>query len=99
VDADLLWSRSPLSRAGTIRVPLLLAYGGNDPRVPVTEAEQLRLALDAAGATYRYLHFPDEGHGFARPANVLAFYEAAERFLARHIGGRCADPATAEVLA
>ena len=38
-----------------------------------------------------YLLFPDEGHGFVRPANSLAFHAQAERFLAKHLGGR-AEP-------
>jgi hypothetical protein len=35
-----------------------------------------------------YVLFPDEGHGFARPPNSLAFNAVAEAFLARHLGGR-----------
>ena len=35
-----------------------------------------------------YVVFPDEGHGFARPANRLAFYAVADAFLAKHLGGR-----------
>jgi hypothetical protein len=35
-----------------------------------------------------YVLFPDEGHGFARPENRLAFYAITEAFLARHLGGR-----------
>ncbi|MEU4247995.1 S9 family peptidase [Amycolatopsis sp. NPDC026612] len=89
LDAEFLWSRSPLSRAADIRVPLLLAHGGNDPRVPVGEAAQLVDALRANGIEHEYLCYPDEGHGFHRPANVLGFHAAAERFLARHLGGRC----------
>jgi dipeptidyl aminopeptidase/acylaminoacyl peptidase len=41
-----------------------------------------------AGIDYEYMLFPDEGHGFAKPANRLKFYAAAERFLARYLGGR-----------
>jgi dipeptidyl aminopeptidase/acylaminoacyl peptidase len=37
---------------------------------------------------YEYMLFPDEGHGFAKPENRLTFYAAAERFLARYLGGR-----------
>ncbi len=38
--------------------------------------------------TYTYVLFPDEGHGFARPENNLAFYAASEHFLERCLGGR-----------
>jgi dipeptidyl aminopeptidase/acylaminoacyl peptidase len=87
-EADFLWSRSPLSRAGDIRIPLLIAQGANDPRVKQAESEQIVAALKDAGIDYEYLLFPDEGHGFAKPKNRLKFYAAAERFLARYLGGR-----------
>jgi dipeptidyl aminopeptidase/acylaminoacyl peptidase len=87
-DADFLWSRSPLSRAADIRIPLLIAQGANDPRVKQDESEQIVAALKAAGIDYEYMLFPDEGHGFAKPENRLKFYAAAERFLAKHLGGQ-----------
>jgi hypothetical protein len=40
--------------------------------------------------------FPDEGHGFARPTNNLAFNAAAENFLAKYLGGRAEPPSPAE---
>jgi dipeptidyl aminopeptidase/acylaminoacyl peptidase len=87
-DADFLWSRSPLSRARDIRIPLLIAQGANDPRVKQAESEQIVAALKEAGIDYEYMLFPDEGHGFAKPENRIKFYTAAERFLARYLGGR-----------
>jgi dipeptidyl aminopeptidase/acylaminoacyl peptidase len=90
-DAEFLWSRSPLSRAGDIRVPVLIAQGANDPRVKQAESEQIVAALEQAGVEHEYLLFPDEGHGLAKPENQLRFYAVAERFLARHLGGRAED--------
>jgi dipeptidyl aminopeptidase/acylaminoacyl peptidase len=87
-DEEFLWSRSPLSRAHDIRIPLLIAQGANDPRVKQDESEQIVAALKEAGIDYEYLLFPDEGHGFAKPENRIKFYTAAERFLARYLGGR-----------
>ena len=87
-DKEFLWSRSPLSRAGDIRIPLLIAQGANDPRVKQAESEQIVAALAEAGIDYEYMLFPDEGHGFAKPENRLKFYAAAERFLAKYLGGR-----------
>jgi len=86
-DADFLWSRSPLSRADAIRIPLLIAQGANDPRVKQAESEQIVAALSKAGIEHEYLLFPDEGHGFAKPENRLRFYAEADRFLARYLGG------------
>src|SRR5580692_6414141 len=90
-DEEFLWSRSPLSRARDIRIPLLIAQGANDPRVKQAESEQIVAALTEAGIDHEYLLFPDEGHGFAKPENRIKFYTAAERFLAKYLGGRFED--------
>ena len=87
-DQEFLWSRSPLSRARDIRIPLLIAQGANDPRVKQAESEQIVAALKEAGIEHEYMLFPDEGHGFAKPQNRIKFYAAAERFLARYLDGR-----------
>lgn len=87
-DAEFLRSRSPLFHVDRIRIPLLIAQGANDPRVKRSESEQIVAALRDKGIDHEYLLFPDEGHGFAKPENRLRFYAAAERFLARHLGGR-----------
>ena len=83
-----MWERSPLSRAGDIRIPLLIAQGANDPRVKQAESEQIVAVLTEKGIDHEYMLFPDEGHGFAKPENRLKFYAGAERFLAKHLGGR-----------
>ena len=90
-----LTSQSPLFRADQIRVPLLIGQGANDPRVNRAESDQMVAALRKRGKTVEYYVFPDEGHGFARPPNNKAFHAAAERFLSRHLGGRC-EPPTAD---
>jgi dipeptidyl aminopeptidase/acylaminoacyl peptidase len=90
-DADLLWERSPLSRADQVSIPLLIAQGANDPRVKQAESEQFVAALRDRGIDHEYLLFEDEGHGFVKPANRMRFYAATERFLATHLGGREQD--------
>ena len=87
-DRDFLWSRSPLSVAERIRIPLLIAQGANDPRVKQAESEQIVAALEKADIEYDYMLFPDEGHGFAKPENRLKFFAAADKFLSRYLGGR-----------
>ncbi|RMF60369.1 MAG: S9 family peptidase [Calditrichaeota bacterium] len=87
-EADFLKSRSPLFKVDRIKIPMLIAQGANDPRVKQTEAEQIVQAMKDKGIEYEYLLFPDEGHGFAKPQNRLKFYAAAEKFLAKHLGGR-----------
>lgn len=87
-ESDFLRSRSPLFHIDNIKIPMLIAQGANDPRVKQAESEQIVAAMDRNGIDHEYMLFPDEGHGFAKPANRLKFYAAAERFLAKHLGGR-----------
>jgi dipeptidyl aminopeptidase/acylaminoacyl peptidase len=67
---------------------MLIAQGANDPRVKQAESEQIVEAMQNKGIDFAYILFPDEGHGFAKPENRLRFYAAAEKFLAKHLGGR-----------
>jgi dipeptidyl aminopeptidase/acylaminoacyl peptidase len=83
-----LRERSPLTHIDAIVRPLLIAQGANDPRVKRAESEQIVAAMRAKKIPVTYAVFPDEGHGFARPANRLAFFALAEVFLAKHLGGR-----------
>jgi dipeptidyl aminopeptidase/acylaminoacyl peptidase len=87
----LLKERSPLYKADQIKRPLLIGQGANDPRVNVKESEQIVEAMKAKNIPVTYVVFPDEGHGFARPVNNIAFNAVAENFLARCLGGR-AEP-------
>jgi dipeptidyl aminopeptidase/acylaminoacyl peptidase len=87
-DADFLWSRSPLSRADNISIPLLIAQGANDPRVKQAESEQIVAALEKRGLGVIYVVYPDEGHGFARPENAMDFNARSEAFLGQYLGGR-----------
>jgi dipeptidyl aminopeptidase/acylaminoacyl peptidase len=82
---------SPLFHAEKIRRPLLIGQGANDPRVNVAESQQIVDALKAKNIPVTYVVFPDEGHGFARPQNNIAFNAVAENFLAKCLGGR-AEP-------
>jgi dipeptidyl aminopeptidase/acylaminoacyl peptidase len=90
-EKEFLESRSPLLRVDQIKIPMLIAQGANDPRVKQVESEQIVAAMEEKGIDHEYLLFPDEGHGFAKPENRLKFYAAAERFLAKHLGGRSQD--------
>jgi dipeptidyl aminopeptidase/acylaminoacyl peptidase len=87
-EADFLASRSPLNYVERIEIPMLLLYGANDPRVKLSEGEQISAALEEAGVDYEYVVYENEGHGFARPENRLDAYRRVELFLAEHLGGR-----------
>ena len=70
---------------------MLIGHGANDVRCKVAESDQIVAAMTEKGIPVIYVVFPDEGHGFARPENSLAFRAIMESFLARHLGGR-AEP-------
>ncbi|OGC92124.1 MAG: peptidase S9 [candidate division Zixibacteria bacterium RBG_16_53_22] len=93
-EPDFLMSRSPITRVDQIKIPMLIAQGANDPRVKQAESEQIVAAMKEKGTDYEYLLFHDEGHGFVKPENRLKFYAAAEKFLAKHLGGRFEEEKT-----
>ena len=93
-EEEFLKSRSPLYKADQIKIPMLIAQGANDPRVPQAESEQIVEALKANNIEHEYMLFEDEGHGFAIPENRLKFYAAAEKFLSKYLGGRFEEEAT-----
>lgn len=90
-DVTRMIAQSPISRVAAIKVPLLVGQGGNDPRVVKAESDQIVAAMKARSLPVTYVNFPDEGHGFVRPQNRLAFNAVAEGFLAQCLGGR-AEP-------
>ncbi|MCE9564141.1 MAG: S9 family peptidase [Planctomycetes bacterium] len=90
-EEDFLKSRSPLFKVDAIKRPLLIGQGANDPRVKVSESDQIVEAMRKANKPVEYVLYPDEGHGFVRPENRLHFYAVTEQFLAKHLGGR-AEP-------
>jgi len=90
--------QSPLNSAAKIKTPLLIVMGKNDPRVKLTESEQIVIALRDRGFPVGYIVAPDEGHGFARPVNNMAMWAASEAFLAQHVGGRFQEGGTPEVV-
>jgi len=76
---------SPLERAGSIRSALFVAHGANDPRVPLSEADQLVSAVRGAGQDVWYMVARNEGHGFRKKENSDLFTQLAVMFLERHL--------------
>jgi dipeptidyl aminopeptidase/acylaminoacyl peptidase len=72
---------SPLTNAERIARPLLVVHGKNDPRVPVSEAEQIVNRVRAKGGEVWYLLAADEGHGYRKKQNVDAYYRIFAQFL------------------
>jgi dipeptidyl aminopeptidase/acylaminoacyl peptidase len=92
-----LLRQSPLTAADKIKTPLLVIQGANDPRVNKRESDQIVIALRDRGFPVEYIVAPDEGHGFARPVNNMATFATAEKFLAKHLGGRYQESMPPEV--
>jgi dipeptidyl aminopeptidase/acylaminoacyl peptidase len=93
---EVLNAQSPLFKANQITAPLLIGQGANDPRVNKAESDQIVAAMRKNNKDVVYYVFPDEGHGFARPENNMAFNAATENFLAKYLGGRAEPPTEAE---
>jgi dipeptidyl aminopeptidase/acylaminoacyl peptidase len=84
-DREFLKTISPIYKIDRIDMPLMLAHGLNDPRVPIGEAMQVAVALKKRGIDVEELYFPDEGHGFAKEENRLLYYEELAKFLEEHL--------------
>jgi dipeptidyl aminopeptidase/acylaminoacyl peptidase len=84
-DPDLFNRLSPLHRVDQVRVPMLVAHGVRDPRVPIGESEQLVAALRERQRPVTYLTFDYAGHGFIRPDDRRIVYAAVADFLAAHL--------------
>lgn len=84
----LLKDRSPLTHVANIKRPLLIGQGKNDPRVKEAEAQQIVDAMMERQIPVTYVLYPDEGHGFRRPANSKSFFAIVEAFLSQNLGGR-----------
>jgi dipeptidyl aminopeptidase/acylaminoacyl peptidase len=84
-DSVLLESSSPVFHVDNIVAPLFVAQGKMDPRVNIDESNQIVEALKKKGIDVPYMVKDNEGHGFMNEENRFDFYEAMEKFLAKHI--------------
>jgi protease II len=84
-DREFLHEVSPLTQIDQLRAPLFIIHGANDPRVPLSEAEQIHAALTARGQECELLVYGNEGHGLAQRSNREDAVPKAIAFLARHL--------------
>ncbi len=82
---SLLERVSPLTNAGKIRTPILIVQGQNDPRVPLSESEQMVAAVRKNGVPVWYVVGKNEGHGFAKKANQDYLQAVEVEFLRRYL--------------
>jgi len=91
-EVEFLRSRSPLFHAHRVRAPLLIAHGARDTRGSIEQSTRIVKALRRRGVEVEHVMYEDEGHWLARPETYLDLHRRAEKFLARHLGGRCMAP-------
>lgn len=85
IDRAQLTLTSPALNADKIKTPLFVAQGAKDPRVVKAESDQMVEALRKRGIDIDYMVKDNEGHGFQNQENQFDFYEAMEKFLAKHL--------------
>ena len=84
-DADLLKAAAPVERAQEIRIPILMAFGTDDRRVPLEHGTRMRAAMQAAGQQPEYVTYDGEGHGWLKVENRIDFWTRVEKFLAKNL--------------
>ena len=82
---DFLEKIAPMNSIGKIKKPMLIVAGKNDPRVPVSESEQIFAALKKQGTPVWYLMGKDEGHGFRKKTNQDFQFYATVEFLKEYL--------------
>jgi len=84
-DLEFLESIAPINHIDRIEAPLMVIQGANDPRVPLSESEQMVEAMREMGKPVELLVFDDEGHGIFRLKNKKVAYTAIMEFLEKHV--------------
>jgi dipeptidyl aminopeptidase/acylaminoacyl peptidase len=76
---------APMNNTEKIRKPIFVIAGKNDPRVPVSESDQIVAALKKQGTPVWYLMAKDEGHGFKKKQNQDFQFDAEIQFLEKYL--------------
>jgi dipeptidyl aminopeptidase/acylaminoacyl peptidase len=76
---------SPLRKVAAIKVPLFIAHGFEDPRVPPSESEMLVACMKGLGLPHEIIRVPHAGHGFVRKDHRMTVFPAVVRFLETHV--------------
>jgi dipeptidyl aminopeptidase/acylaminoacyl peptidase len=84
-DSLMIVQVSPVFHADSIKAPLFVAQGANDPRVNINESDQIVEALESRGVDVQYMVKEDEGHGFRNEENRFDFYREMIEFLGKHL--------------
>ncbi len=84
-DVEQLRAFSPVNHVDKLKIPVLIAHGEEDRRVPFEHAEALRAAMEANGKEYEWFVESTEAHGFYKEENRARYYETVAAFLAKHL--------------
>jgi len=83
---DFYTENSPVSQANRINVPVLYSHGLKDPRIDISETENMVRTLRSNGIDAPFIRIPDEGHGWRKLSNRLFYYRQEAEFLERELG-------------
>jgi len=81
---DVMMELSPIKHLDKIKAPLMVIHGLNDPRVPISEAEQLVEEMRKRGREVKYIKVVDEGHGLVKINNRVNLQMEIIRFIMQH---------------
>ena len=84
-DRGFLKEISPIHKVDRIQAPMLVIHGANDPRVPVTEADEIVNSLRSRGHPVEYLRYEDEGHKISKLGNRIDSFAKMADFLSRYL--------------
>jgi dipeptidyl aminopeptidase/acylaminoacyl peptidase len=92
-DGDFLIEASPITHVDRMRAPLFIQHGANDPRVPLSESQEIARVLREKGVRCELVVYEDEGHSIAKLSNRIDSFTRATTFLADVLGDRPSSPA------
>lgn len=87
-DEAALIANSPARNVDKIKVPVFLAQGSIDRRVPMAQFNAMKNAFSANGTKVETMVAPGEGHGFYKPENRAELYSRLEKFLQENDGAK-----------
>jgi dipeptidyl aminopeptidase/acylaminoacyl peptidase len=82
---EFLEKIAPMTNIEKIKKPMMVVAGKNDPRVPVSESEQIVAALKKSGTPVWFIMAKDEGHGFQKKPNQDYQFYATIEFLQEYL--------------
>ena len=89
-DRKVMNANSPVSKADTIQIPILLVHGDKDRRVDVKHSRDMARALEKSGKPFDYIELEKGTHFLGNEEHRLAFFRAMDAFLSKHLSTQTA---------